>query len=229
MYIEVEPNNSIAQAQPIPLADGDADQTIHITGAADDIEYFDNGLVDRSGDDWFRLEFKGTKPRLFTANLIVTGPLVVARLRFSTANSKEYKEGMNANERVRNRGEIFEDDIQTTHRQIHNNLLTSAGIDPTIEPWMSLIELAIKDDDPTRVLIGCEQKIVLKSRLRDPMLDRLGLERANPKLIRCNLHKHKVVGRELDATGEEFNRRFCNACPDKVPRDPNWTFYEEDT
>jgi hypothetical protein len=45
--LETEPNNSIQQSQPIPLADGSGDQTIHVTGGADDIEYFDNG---RYGD-----------------------------------------------------------------------------------------------------------------------------------------------------------------------------------
>jgi hypothetical protein len=47
-------------------------------------------------------------------------------------------------------GATFDGDIETTHLQIHHNILTSAGIDPTEEPWVSLINLAIKDDDPTR-------------------------------------------------------------------------------
>ena len=58
-------------------------------------------------------------------------------------------------------GETFEGDIKTTHRQIHHNILTSEGIDPTQEPWASWIELAIRDDDPTRVLIECEHKNIL--------------------------------------------------------------------
>ena len=56
--LETEPNDSIRQAQTIPLAAGNGDQTIRVTGGADDIEYFDNGLYGESGDDWFRLEFK---------------------------------------------------------------------------------------------------------------------------------------------------------------------------
>ena len=49
---------------------------------------------------------------------------------------------------ARKDGATFEGDIQTNARQIHYNILTSAGIDPTTEPWNSLIDLAIKDDDP---------------------------------------------------------------------------------
>ena len=58
--------------------------TIHITGGADDIEYFDNGKVGTSGLDWFRIEYQGKEPRLFTANLALPDPLVVAAVRCST-------------------------------------------------------------------------------------------------------------------------------------------------
>ena len=78
-------------------------------------------------------------------------------------------------------GASFDGDIETTHLQIHHNILTSAGIDPTEEPWVSLIELAIRDDDPTRVMIDCEHKTVMGHPASDPTLVRLGLERANPK------------------------------------------------
>ena len=87
MIVEMEPNNSLEQAQNIPLEAGNQDQTLHITGGADDIEYFDNGLVGDSGDDWFRLEYKGSEPRLLTANLTFADPLVAARLRFYTRRS----------------------------------------------------------------------------------------------------------------------------------------------
>ena len=40
--VETEPNNSIAQAQPLSLAEGDQEQVVSVTGGADDIEYFDN-------------------------------------------------------------------------------------------------------------------------------------------------------------------------------------------
>lgn len=97
MILEAEPNDSVAQAQPVDFGSRD---TIHVTGGADDIEYFDNGNIGTSGLDFFKIEYKGTAPRLFTANLGIPDPLVVAQLLFYTADGKEYREGANANERV---------------------------------------------------------------------------------------------------------------------------------
>ncbi|MGH9659765.1 MAG: hypothetical protein ACRD96_14545, partial [Bryobacteraceae bacterium] len=102
LVVEAEPNDSLATAQPVALG-----ETTHITGSADDIEYFDNGRYGDSGDDWFRLEFKGAEPRLVHCNLTMTDPFVTARLRFYTADGQEYKEGRNANE--------------TTHEQVEDH------------------------------------------------------------------------------------------------------------
>ncbi|MBI1896643.1 MAG: HEAT repeat domain-containing protein [Acidobacteria bacterium] len=100
LHVEMEPNDSIAEAQPIALGASGQDETIHVTGGADDIEYFDNGKIGTSGLDWFRIEYKGKEPRLFTANLTVPDPLVVSQVVFYTQDGKEYREGANANERV---------------------------------------------------------------------------------------------------------------------------------
>jgi hypothetical protein len=101
MHLEFEPNDSIAQAQPIAVGTAsNNDQTLHITGGADDLEYFDNGVIGKQGDDWFRLEYKGSQPRLFTANLTLPDPFVVAQLPMFTADGKEFREGANPNERV---------------------------------------------------------------------------------------------------------------------------------
>lgn len=101
MTLELEPNNTIAEAQPIVIGAKGGDENQHIVGGADDIEYFDNGEVTKGkGDDYFRLEFKGSAPKLFTASLLLPDPFVVARLRVYTADGKEYREGQNANERV---------------------------------------------------------------------------------------------------------------------------------
>ena len=128
---------------------------------------------------------------------------------------------------ARKKGATFEGDVETTPRQIHYNVLTSAGIDPTTEPWASYIELAIRDDDPTRVLIDCRHKVVMKHPGGDPKLDRLALERANPKIIGCSLHRYALGGQELDNIDGEFKTRFCNSCSDRVPRSADWTFYDE--
>ncbi len=73
--IETEPNNSIQQSQAIPFGEGNSDQTIHVSGGADDIEYFDNGRYGDSGDDWYRIAFKGSEPRLLTCNMTHDGPV----------------------------------------------------------------------------------------------------------------------------------------------------------
>ena len=101
MTVEVEPNNSIAEAQTVSIGASGGDENLHIVGSADDIEYFDNGEVTKGkGDDYFRLEFRGKTPKLFTASLMLPDPFVVARLRVYSADGKEFKEGQNANERV---------------------------------------------------------------------------------------------------------------------------------
>ncbi len=101
MTLEVEPNDSIAEAQTISLGERAGDENLHIAGSADDIEYFDNGEATKGkGDDYFRLEFKGREPKLFTASLLLPDPFVVARLRVYSADGKEFKDGQNANERV---------------------------------------------------------------------------------------------------------------------------------
>jgi hypothetical protein len=124
-------------------------------------------------------------------------------------------------------GKAFEGDIQTTPLQIHSNILTSAGIDPTTEPWATLIALAIKDDDPTRVLQSCRHKTVLPHWNRDLRLDRLSLERANLKIIACQLHRHAVGGRALDEIDEQFNGQHCTGCADKAPHPAGWSCFEE--
>jgi hypothetical protein len=96
------------------------DETLHITGSADDIEYFDNGGIGSNGLDWFRIEFQGKEPRLFTANLTVPDPLVVAQVLFYTGDGNEYREGANANERVHQQTE--------GHRTEISRMLKPGGI-----------------------------------------------------------------------------------------------------
>src|SRR5262249_44691768 len=104
MYVETEPNDTPEMAQEISLPDGGGVQATWITGAADDIEYFDNGKVGKSGDDWFRLTFEGKEPRLLTCNLAIPDHTLAAQLRFYALDASgalvEYTEGRNENERA---------------------------------------------------------------------------------------------------------------------------------
>lgn len=126
---------------------------------------------------------------------------------------------------ARKEGATFEGDIKTNTRQILQNILTSADIDPTVEPWVTYIDIAVKDDDPTRVLKECQHKSVIPHPVRNLTLDRLGLDRANPKIIRCEVHGYAVSGPDLDGIDGRFKQSYCNRCPDKVPQPEDWTHF----
>ena len=148
-HVEQEPNDTPEQAQPIPLPSGEGVQRILVTAGADDVEYFDNGQVGRSGDDWFRIDFSGTEPRLLTCNLTLPDHTLAARLRFYVLPSpstgalpsgaepsrapgvsapwekpllplEEYTRGRNDNERVHQQTE--------GHRSEINRILQPGGV-----------------------------------------------------------------------------------------------------
>ena len=138
LFIEAEPNDTPEQAQPIPLLKTADDYVLNVVGSADDIEYFDNGDVGRSGDDWFRLEYSGTQPRLLTACLSIPDQQVAARIRAYRIDPKklakfrgipkpgqllpveEYETGKNSNERVHQQKE--------QHRIAINRRLEPGGV-----------------------------------------------------------------------------------------------------
>ncbi len=123
MYVETEPNDTPEQAQEVVLPSGDGIQPMRITGSADDIEYFDNPRVGKSGDDWFRLVFSGSEPRLLTCNLAIPDHTLAAQVRFYALNSQgqfvEYTEGRNENERTHQQNE--------QHRAAISRLLKPGG------------------------------------------------------------------------------------------------------
>ncbi len=128
MHVESEPNDTPEMAQEIALPDGkeagEGVQAVRITGGADDIEYFDNGRVGKSGDDWFRLAFNGKESRLLTCNLAIPDHTLAAQLRFYALDAAgalvEYTEGRNENERTHQQNE--------THRAAINRLLKPGGV-----------------------------------------------------------------------------------------------------
>ena len=112
MQIETEPNDTPELAQEIQLpsiSSADEIAPVRITGGADDIEYFDNGRVGKSGDDWFKLIFDEKETRLLTCNLMIPDHTLAAQLRlYSLDNSGslvEYTEGRNENERTHQQNE----------------------------------------------------------------------------------------------------------------------------
>ena len=81
LFIEAEPNDTPEQAQRIAVGDVDDEYTINIVGSSDDIEYFDNGRVGSSGDDWFRFEYTGNAKRLLTGCLSIPDQQAAAQIR----------------------------------------------------------------------------------------------------------------------------------------------------
>jgi hypothetical protein len=124
MYVETEPNDTPEMSQEIALPDGEGVQAVRITGGADDIEYFDNGKVGKSGDDWFRLKFDGKEPRLLTCNLAIPDHTLAAQLRFYALDAAgalvEYTEGRNDNERTHQQNE--------QHRAAIDRILKPGGV-----------------------------------------------------------------------------------------------------
>lgn len=140
--VEVEPNDTPELAQSLTLPLGDGIQHLLISSGADDIEYFDNGKVGKSGDDWFCFTYQGKEPRLLTANLTIPDLTLAARLRFYALDASdprvanpvltgtgltgplltltEYTEGRNENERVHQQNE--------GHRTEINRLLKPGGV-----------------------------------------------------------------------------------------------------
>ena len=115
MLVECEPNDTPEQAQPVRLLDTTDDYSLQIFGSSDDLEYFDNGFVGMTGDDWYRLECKGPERRLLSACLGIPDQQVLARIRCYSIDVekgpthaapgellafKEYTEGQNLNERT---------------------------------------------------------------------------------------------------------------------------------
>ena len=127
MHVEQEPNDTPEMGQRIVLPDGSGElagggvEAIRISGGADDIEYFDNGAVGRSGDDWFQLVYNGREPKLLTADLTLPDHTLAAQVRMYALEGPaeqvtngwprpllpivEYTEGRNENERVHQQNE----------------------------------------------------------------------------------------------------------------------------
>jgi hypothetical protein len=136
-YVECKPDATPEQSQTINLTADDDTRAWEVTGSADDIEFFDNGRVGQSGDNWFRLEYKGKEPRLLTAQLSMPNQIVAARVRCYALDPKqpsfgmghaawkmgdpllpvvEYEEGFEENERVHQQDEKHRTNIS---RMLH--------------------------------------------------------------------------------------------------------------
>ena len=175
-HIETEPNDTPEQAQPINLPTGEGVQTVLITGGADDIEYFDNGKVGHSGEDWFRLSYQGAEPRLLTCNLTIPDQTLAAQLRFYALDAPleeaqallsaagnlsgkllplvEYTEGRNENERAHQQNEPHRSEINRIVKPGGVYFLRAEANAPGYEIELRLLQPAPYDDPRMAVRQG---------------------------------------------------------------------------
>lgn len=168
LLIETEPNDTPEQAQLLKLDPMQEEHTMQITGSADDIEYFDNGKVGSSGDDWFRLDYTGeiaVDDRLLTACLQIPDQQVAARIRCyqigsddATSESKlhllpiqEHLEGKNTNERVHQQEEQHRIAINRILKPGHVYFLRVEANTPGYELELRLVKPA-PFSDPHRAV-----------------------------------------------------------------------------
>lgn len=197
VLLETEPNDTPEQGQNIVLNEQDVGTPVHVFGASDDIEYFDNGYLGAGGDDWFRIEYQGNEPRLLAACLLIPDQQVVARIRAyrivpeHTAASRawplnasllpleKYEEGKNANERPHQQSDEEE------YRTAINRQLDPGGIyflrveanSPAYELQLCVVEPAPYEDPRESVRRGLYDHIGqvdawLTNRPRDAAVER---------------------------------------------------------
>lgn len=172
-FVAVEPNGSPEQAQPITINPGNVDvRTWEITGGADDIEFFDNGRVGKSGEDWFRLDYKGIEPRMLTAQLSMPGQAVAARIRCYRLNVKpgetvkpgavptiEYLDGQSPNERDHQQDEKHRTNISRIFKPSDTYFLRVEANSPGYQLQLRALKPAPYTDPRMAVRQGIYQQI----------------------------------------------------------------------
>ena len=157
LYVESEPNDTPEQAQLIPVRETADDYSLNVMATSDDIEYFDNGRVGSSGDDWYRLEFSGREPRLLTACLSIPDQQVAARIRAYTTDERsvtpgnlipltEYEDGKNPNERAHQQEEQHRTAINRTLQPGEVYLLRVEANAPGYDLELRIVRPAPFDD-----------------------------------------------------------------------------------
>lgn len=128
------------------------------------------------------------------------------------------------------KGERVEGDYHgNTVWQAIQNMATSLGIDLSKEndPLVQSLMIAAKDNSPERILAECEHLLVSLGATgpNAQKVQRLfNIGTAGSKVIHCLLHNYHKEGREQDKVYEGFKRSYCDSCPDKKPRPPEWRY-----
>jgi hypothetical protein len=127
--------------------------------------------------------------------------------------------------------QVDEDVSIATEQQIYENMAYGLGIDLTDaeNPLSEIVRTAILDFDPTRVLQTCSHMFLTLGHTGPGLLhfilaQQLRLPTLGAKVIHCCLHKYTRDGLTLDGTYGEFRSAYCDHCPDRSPRSPEWRY-----
>jgi hypothetical protein len=113
--------------------------------------------------------------------------------------------------------------------QIMENAAAALGIDISNEddPLVRGLRIAARDNTPERVLRTCKH-ILTSLGAVGPTARRIGTlfgtQMAGSKIIHCSLHDYHLEARDFDSALSEFKSKFCDMCPDRAPRPPEWTY-----
>ncbi len=89
-----------------------------------------------------------------------------------------------------------------------------------------IIDLGIRDLNPTRILSNCKHLIYAYSGGIGEPAKILGLDSARSKTMGCILHlEHRAIGGySLDSLYMQFRENHCSKCPHVHPHDPSWQY-----
>jgi hypothetical protein len=140
------------------------------------------------------------------------------------AAAEDYIDRLNRREK----GEEMSFEIETSERQIYENMAAGAGVDllDPNDPIAGIIRIGLKDLNPERVLRNCEH-IFITLGPAGLVAGWLQLPTAGSKTLRCTKHGYGVGSLSLDAAYYALREHHCAACPDAAPRAANWRYSHE--
>jgi hypothetical protein len=113
--------------------------------------------------------------------------------------------------------------------QLFENAAASLGIDLSDKnsPLVQGLQIAARDNSPERVLRTCEH-IVTSLGATGPTAHQIamlfGTQMAASKIVHCSLHDYHHEARDFDSAFAEFKSKYCDSCPDREPRPPEWKY-----
>jgi hypothetical protein len=131
---------------------------------------------------------------------------------------------------MRWKGEHLQGDYNPDpYQQILENAASSLGIDLSDKssPFFKGLQIAARDNSPERVLRTCEH-VVTSRGATGPTARQIeglfGTQMAGSKILHCALHNYHHEAKDFDSALSGFGSKYCNSCPDRAPRPPEWKF-----